>query len=325
MSLTRYLPTPSDRMGILWTLLQIEDAIILEYGTAGTTAYAMKTLGIMDFSIRNKLFTTGMDENNIVMGDTAKLEEKIKYLDNTYSPKVIFVMASSVSSVTGADVKGICNYLQEDVNAKIITFTQGGWGGDFSSGIEVCLTDLVTHLATDVLPVGNYYNLLGASATSEHARNNTREIAEVMQAKHGLQANAVLSLNTNLEQIATMSKARLNLVISYEGLKAAELLKERFGTPYEYGFPLSSIQIPATNFHKIAVYASYDELLAYKSLAIERGLEIEFLLCTHKIHKIKNCPADILYLKDEKSKIELFRNLEDTLVLGDSITKGTVT
>ena len=30
MSLCRYFPTPSDRMGILWSLLCIEDSVVLE-------------------------------------------------------------------------------------------------------------------------------------------------------------------------------------------------------------------------------------------------------------------------------------------------------
>ena len=32
MSLCRYLPVPSDRMGIIWSLLSVKDSIILEYG-----------------------------------------------------------------------------------------------------------------------------------------------------------------------------------------------------------------------------------------------------------------------------------------------------
>ena len=37
--IVRYLPTPSDRMGLLWTLLTIKDGVILELGPSGTTHY----------------------------------------------------------------------------------------------------------------------------------------------------------------------------------------------------------------------------------------------------------------------------------------------
>lgn len=42
MSLCRYLPVPSDRMGIIWSLLSVKDSIILEYGPAGTTHFSME-------------------------------------------------------------------------------------------------------------------------------------------------------------------------------------------------------------------------------------------------------------------------------------------
>ena len=45
MGLCRYLPTPSDRMGILWSLLAIEDSVIVEYGPAGTTHFSMSLFG----------------------------------------------------------------------------------------------------------------------------------------------------------------------------------------------------------------------------------------------------------------------------------------
>ena len=41
MSFYRYLPVPSDRMGVIWTLLTVPDAIVLEYGPAGTTHYSV--------------------------------------------------------------------------------------------------------------------------------------------------------------------------------------------------------------------------------------------------------------------------------------------
>ena len=39
MALKRNFPVPSDRMAIISTLLNIEDAVVLEYGPEGTTHY----------------------------------------------------------------------------------------------------------------------------------------------------------------------------------------------------------------------------------------------------------------------------------------------
>lgn len=340
MSLTRYLPPPSDRMGILWTLLQIKDSIVLEYGTQGTTAYAMKTFNMLNFDISDRLFVTGLDENSVVMGSTDSLEEKILQLDKKYSPKVIFVMASSVSSVIGADVKGVCSYMQNQVKSKIITFTQGGFSGDFSSGINSCYTDLISNLSTEKYDIENCYNIIGVSAITSHSENDVLAINSLINKYFNLSPNAILSLDTNIEKIEKMSKAKINIVLSYEGLESAKLLKERFNTPYIYGLPIgatstnnwlleisnlldisvniSPVDIVNSKHDKIAIYANYDELLAYKKLANELNIKIEFLLCTHNISKIADKPDDILYFKTEKEKINLFEKLNNTLILADN-------
>lgn len=41
MALIRNFPVPSDRMAIISTLLNIEDAVVLEYGPEGTTHFSM--------------------------------------------------------------------------------------------------------------------------------------------------------------------------------------------------------------------------------------------------------------------------------------------
>ena len=73
--IVRYLPTPSDRMGLLWTLLTIKDGVILELGPSGTTHYSMESISEFGIPMRGNLYCTHIDEDNIIMGDTARFEE----------------------------------------------------------------------------------------------------------------------------------------------------------------------------------------------------------------------------------------------------------
>lgn len=116
--------SPSYRMGIMWTLLTIPDTVVLEFGTMGTTAYAKRILESKGIDTTNKLFSTGLSETEVVMGGTKRLEESLREIDNEYSPKGIFVMSSSVSEVIGYDVKGICNYMQKELKAKVVPVTE---------------------------------------------------------------------------------------------------------------------------------------------------------------------------------------------------------
>lgn len=341
MSLTRYLPIPSDRMGIVWTLLQIKDAVVLEYGPAGTSAYSRKNFSTPDMSLPGKLFTTQLSESELVLGDDARLEGKIKELDEKLSPSVIFVMASSVSAVIGYDVEGVCRYLENDVKAQLIIFPQGGFGGDFSSGLQAAYTKLVDELAVKDSETKDCFNILGVSAMTSHGSGDACAISQWMLDNFGLKPHAVLSCNTELEKISTMASAKINIVLSYEGLKAAQLLQERFGTPYVYGYPVScgdeekffkavsekispiktvTFEKPAAlneKAGKIAVCATYDVLVGMEQYAVEAGLEIEFLLCSHSLRDIENPSEKVIYCKTEKERIQLFKSLNDTTVIGE--------
>ena len=87
MSLTRFLPTPSDRMGILWSLLPIDGCVVLEYGPAGTTHFSMSLFGELGESQQDRLFTTHMSEDDVVMGDVSRLEKAIVEIDRRLFPK----------------------------------------------------------------------------------------------------------------------------------------------------------------------------------------------------------------------------------------------
>ena len=137
------------RMGLLHTLVSNPDTLVLEYGTAGTTAYAIKALKMIHgIDTSNRLFTTGMGENEIVMGSTTRLENALKTLDKAYSPKAIFVLSTAVSEVTGIDVKGVCHYMQDEVKTKLISCTGHAYGGNFEAGVEAANKIIGTELMT---------------------------------------------------------------------------------------------------------------------------------------------------------------------------------
>ena len=99
MALIRNFPVPSDRMAIISTLLNIEDAVVLEYGPEGTTHFSMNFFNKLGQDYPDRLFTTGVDDSDIIMGSTEHLERGILELDALYSPKAIFVLTSSVTSI----------------------------------------------------------------------------------------------------------------------------------------------------------------------------------------------------------------------------------
>lgn len=238
MSFVRFLPTPSDRMGIIWSLLNVRGSLILEYGPSGTTHYSMGLYGGLGIKFQNRLFTTHMSEDDVVMGDVTRLEQALLELDKAYEPEVIFVVASSVTAVIGTDIKGVCNYMQQDVKAKLIAFEQGGFRGDYSVGVAETYKLLAKHLPKSGIAVRKgCYNIIGASAWHYRVASDLWEVKELLNEALQMQCNACLCNETSVAELAELGAAEVNIVLSYEGLEAAKLLQAKFGTPYVYATP----------------------------------------------------------------------------------------
>lgn len=238
MSLCRYLPTPSDRMGVIWTLLSAKGAVVLEYGPAGTTHFSVSMYGQMGVEPNQSLFTTHLSEDDIIMGDVTRLEEAIKEVDEGYHPEVIFVVASSVTSIIGADIKGVCNYMKNEINARLIPVDTGGFKGDYSLGMREGYRLLVKSFAVEEVDKKEAsYNILGASGCDYRMKSDLWELQSLMEDGFSYKLNTVLGMDSSVKALQELGAAQVNLVLREEALEAAKYLEETYGIPYVYGGP----------------------------------------------------------------------------------------
>ena len=359
MSLVRFLPTPSDRMGIIWSLLAVKGAIVLEYGPAGTTHYSMGLYGGLGLRFQNRLFTTHMSEDDVVMGDVTRLEDALVELDKNYAPKVIFVVASSVTAVIGTDIKGVCRYMQNEVKAKLVAFEQGGFRGDYSIGLSETYKLLVRNLPQkDVAQEKGVYNIIGASMWRYRMESDIWEIKSLLSEALGLSCNACLCCDTSVEELEDMGQAQVNIVLGNEGLAAAKYLEEKFGTPYVYAVPygysgtlsfleqvgeavgrepdsmlllrlqtkekslsgLSLFSMMGNNkSRKAVVKGDYDLVQGVSAFLEQAGITVLHKMCAHSLKAIAEPAADVEAYAEESDWLQIIRGLHDTLILADDV------
>lgn len=363
MSLCRYLPTPSDRMAIIWSLLSIKDSIVLEYGPAGTTHYSMGLYGTLGIDFQQVLFTTHMSEDDVVMGDVRRLEEAIVELDKSYNPKVIFVVASSISAVIGTDLKGICNYMQREIRANLVPFEQGGFKGDYSFGLlEVykTLADNLTKNKNTNTIKENTYNIIGASMSRYRMASDVWEIKNLLRETFNFKAIACLCCETSVDEIANMGEAMVNIVLSYEGIPAAEILKQKFGTPYIYCAPygyrqtlgflkkvesvtgvccsdkvIKRIKAKQSGINmygmpmmmgrrnqdlQAIIKGDYDLVKNLSEFVDEAGIKVSNKICSHSLKYIDDYQESIKFYPDEKDMLDILRAAKKKLVLADDVS-----
>lgn len=361
MSLVRFLPTPSDRMGILWSLLSVEGSVIVEYGPAGTTHYSMGFFGELGIDQENRLFSTHMSEDDVVMGDVTRLENALIEVDEGYQPKVIFVVASSVSAIIGTDLRGVCAYMQEKVKARLIAFEQGGFRGDYSIGIKEAYRLLVEQMVeTDSVKKPGTYNILGASAWSYRNASDVNEIKRLMREAFGMECHACLCHETSADAISSMGGTEINLVLRGEALPAARYLQNKCGTafvegaPYGYEGTLNWLTAVgkalgrdvnpalATHLRKRMMESRQYRMstmmlrrdrpavtLMGECMTVQRlasflegiGLPVVNRISAHSLRGFDAPADDVKYLPVEKDRIDLIRGLRKHFVLADDIVR----
>lgn len=236
LKLYKDYPVPSERMGMLWTLSSIKDLVLVEFGPEGTTRYLLESLKHFGQEAEAKIFTTMMDEDIVVLGNTETLLKTLSEVDRKYSPEYIFVFDSSVASVIGIDVEGLCGEFQNQIKAKLIPIVGGGLSGIWTQGVEMAFK-LLANIATDSFTTEATFNILGCCVDEFNHKAEVDEIIYLIEKIFKLKVNCILSAETSLEDCKNMGNSILNIVLRKEALAAAEILKERFGIPYVYGRP----------------------------------------------------------------------------------------
>jgi nitrogenase molybdenum-cofactor synthesis protein NifE len=232
-------------MAIIWSLMPIRNAVVLEYGPAGTTHFGGGLYSSFGLELGKTLFTTHISEDDVIMGDVSRLENAIREIDEAYHPKIIFVVAAAVIAVIGTDIAGVCQYMQDEVNARLISFEEGGFRGDYTYGLRSVyrmLAKEVIQPAPRSVPQSTTnkkktYNIFGASAGSFRIRSDVWEIQNLMREAFGWECGCTLGLECDIHDIEAMGDAALNLVLRSEAVEAAEIVEKNCGTPWYYGAP----------------------------------------------------------------------------------------
>ena len=239
MGLHRFTPPLSGRMATLRTLGTIRDAALIEYGCMGHMLYGRMFLNKAGAADGCKLYSTHIDETDISMGDTKRLDNTIAKIVAQDKPEIIFLLPSSVPSVIGTDLIAICKELQPEYpNIPLLPFGYGGFDIHGHKGIEESLFLLAKKLPKEINPTAQpTFNIIGSCADMFRFQADANELIRILKGAFGMNAVCVMTSDTSVKQLREMGGAHINLVIRREGEKAAKHLEKRFGTPYLMGRP----------------------------------------------------------------------------------------
>ena len=308
MQVCKYFPVANDRMGTIWTLSSINNACIIEFGPAGTTHYSIEAIGSLNGEERAKIYSTHMDQSDVTFGKYDRIENAIIELDENIKPKYIFVMASSISSIIGADIKSVCRVLKDKVKAKLIPITTGGLKDDYNIGVENILELLVKEITKDNTKDINKYNIIGYNIDKYNFLSDSYELKRIMKELFNKDLNTMFTCDTSIEDIENAAKASLNVVVRKEGLKAAKYMKEKYNIPYVYK----------------SLYGLKNTMEFIEAVNEIEGYELNKELYNKEISFVKNNMFSVkrkFFFYKESKKCALFGDYDTVLGISDMLSE----
>ncbi|HPQ76314.1 MAG TPA: nitrogenase component 1 [Methanoregulaceae archaeon] len=204
----------------------LKNTAILVHGPKGCVYHINYILG-MRGDRPPEIYSTCLEEDDVIFGAEERLENAINELDAALSPDLIIVFSCCASSIIGEDVAGAVN--ASHTRARVIGIDTGGFEGDHISGCAETLSRLATELSTHGLTKKPFaVNIIGML----RAGPDLQELKSIL-ANAQIEVNAVLAADARVADLENLGRAALNLVVcEVTGMNAAEALEQKFGTPY---------------------------------------------------------------------------------------------
>lgn len=355
--LHKYYPTPSCRMGALFALSEIRDVVVVEFGPAGTTHFSLEGIANFNGEALSHAYTTHIRERDLTFGDTARLEAALREIDRTKAPRVVFVMASTLSSVIGIDIASVCEMMQPEIAATLVPLKSDGYRGDYTYGVEEVLLAVAEHIvkaATKKCPMT--YNIVGSQMDGYTAKSDVKALRRLMRDIFGAQCHTVFTSGTTYDALENAGCAELNLCLRREAAKACRLLEEKCEQPFVTQMPygvenlarfVSEVEA-ATGWKrdegvyrqmmlegkrltrrlsaafevapkKVLVSGNVDTVVGVLEMLTESGVSEVFGLVNHKV-KGKECrPYPVANQVSEAQKMETLKTFGPDIVLGDGV------
>lgn len=225
--------------GAIKAVYSVKDALLYVHGSVGCTFY-QRCLFSMHDNFYIKMLSSGLEQKHVIFGGEQVLEEGLEKAIQVFQPELIVVQNTCIPILIGDDAEGVVKRLKEKRGIKILSSNNPNYRGNQVSGFQNVLKDYVTQLMErQGPPRERSVNLLGVMPGEYNWRADLREAKRLLRGI-GLSVNATLiGYDTTVREIVQAPQAEANVFLYPEvGLPTAELMKERFGTPYlETAFP----------------------------------------------------------------------------------------
>lgn len=275
------------------------------------------------FKRKSAIFSAGLRDMDAILGRDDRLIDKLKDTAEKVDASFIALIGTPVPAVIATDYKALKRMAEKRCNLPAITIECTGTYL-YDVGEEAAYLQLFERFAEDAPDtVPGRIGVIGATPLDLSHINANQKICENLL-KEGYQEIFCYGMGSGLDAVKAAGSAEKNLVVSPAGLKAAEYLKRRFGTPYQTGYPLLTQSFKET-LHSLSgkkILIVHQQIAANeirKELRADGSADVTTATWFLQNEDLKE-PADF-YLSTERQFTEAVCQGGYDVVIGDQMLK----
>lgn len=228
----------ADTFGVCSALFELGGMVIMHDASGCNSTYTTHDEPRW-YDMDSMVYISGLSEMEAILGDDEKLIDDIVAAANDLHPNFIAIAGTPIPAMTGFDFQAVAAVIEERTGIPTFGFATTGMN-TYVSGASMALEVVARHFVDDATEKTQEpsVNILGLTPLDFSVNGSDRSIAKFLE-DAGYRVLSTFAMGSTPEQISQAGRAHVNLVVSSTGLAAANVLRERFGTPYVVGVPIS--------------------------------------------------------------------------------------
>ena len=265
------------------------------------------------------IFISGLTDIDAIMGNDEKFLRDIEDVAEELKPKFIALASSPIPFMNGTDFPGLARALTAETGIPAFSVPTSGMH-DYVYGAGLALSEIARHFTGAAEKRKRKLNLLGVTPLDFGPQPMVDAMKRRLE-KYGWEILSTWAMGDTLEDLSHAGEAEVNLVVSSVGIPAANVLREKFGTPFLVGTPVEGYEGEISDALEKAA-GSFYEAFEYKkeNPAEKNGTQIS----GRQEELWKVTPDQVIYLRKKDSPLSGFIPTPDITLIGEPVTMGSL-
>ena len=265
------------------------------------------------------IFISGLTDIDAIMGNDEKFLRDIEDVAEELKPKFITLASSPIPFMNGTDFPGLARALTAETGIPAFSVPTSGMH-DYVYGAGLALSEIARHFTGAAEKRKRKLNLLGVTPLDFGPQPMVDAMKRRLE-KYGWEILSTWAMGDTLEDLSHAGEAEVNLVVSSVGIPAANVLREKFGTPFLVGTPVEGYEGEISDALEKAAESPCEAFEDKKENSAEKsGAQIS----GEQEELWKVIPDQVIYLRKKDSPLSGFIPTPDITLIGEPVTMGSL-